>query len=77
MFVAKPNLNNTLHSKVFATKIEAVQYLEEFTGIEMSYEINKKLRKKLMKDGMSQSASLEAAKVYDWEIIGKLFPENA
>lgn len=73
MFIAKPNLNNMLDSKEFATKKEAAAYLEEYTGVEMAYEVDKKVRKKLMLNGMSKSESLEAAKVYDWEIIGKLF----
>jgi hypothetical protein len=73
MFIAKPNLNNMNDSKEFASKKEAAAYLEEFTGIEMAYEIDKKLRKVLMGKGMSKSESLEAAKVYDWEIIGKLY----
>lgn len=57
MFIAKPNLNNMLGAKEFATKKEAVKYLEEFTGIEMAYERDRKTKEI----------------TYDWEIIGKLY----
>jgi hypothetical protein len=57
MFIAKPNLNNMIDAKEFATKKEAVKYLEEYTGIEMAYERNRKTKEI----------------TYDWEIIGKLF----
>jgi hypothetical protein len=60
MFIAKPNLNNMLHAKEFATKKEAVAYLEEYTGIEMAYERNRKTKEI----------------TYDWELIGKLFPKK-
>lgn len=43
--------------KEFATKAEAAQYLEEFTGIEMAYERNRKTKEI----------------TYDWELIGKLY----
>ena len=59
MFIAKPNLNNMNHAKEFATKKEAAEYLEAFTGIEMAYDRNRKTKEI----------------VYDWEIIGKLFPK--
>ena len=58
MYCAKPYLNNTLHAKTFATKEECVKYLEEFTGIEMSWERDSKTKEK----------------IYDWELVGKLFP---
>lgn len=73
MYTAQPYLNNKIGAKNFATKAEAASYLEEYTGIEMAYEINKKLQKKLVAQGMSKPAALEAAKEYDWELIGKLY----
>jgi hypothetical protein len=57
MYIAQPNLNNLNNAKEFATKKEAVKYLEEFTGIEMAYERNRKTKEI----------------TYDWEIIGKLY----
>lgn len=57
MFIAKPNLNNMIDAKEFATKKEAVAYLEEYTGIEMAYERDRKTKEI----------------TYDWEIIGKLY----
>lgn len=56
-WTAKPNLNNTMHSKQFATAKEAVAYLEAYTGVEMPYERNRKTKEI----------------VYDWQLIGKLF----
>ena len=61
MYVAQPNINNLNHAKTFATKKEAVAYLEEFTGIEMAYERNRKTKEI----------------TYDWELIGKLYPAEA
>ena len=58
MFTAQPNLNNMNNAKQFDTKKEAVKYLEEFTGIEMAYERNRKTKEI----------------TYDWELIGKLYP---
>lgn len=58
MFVAKPNLNNNRGLKQFPTKKEAVKYLEEYTGFEMSWERDKKT----------------GEITYDWEPIGKLYP---
>jgi hypothetical protein len=49
------------HAKEFATKKEAVAYLEEFTGIEMAYDRNRKTKEI----------------VYDWELIGKLYEKSA
>lgn len=57
MYIAKPYLNNMVAVKEFATKAEAAQYLEEFTGIEMAYERNRKTKEI----------------TYDWELIGKLY----
>ena len=56
MYMAKPNLNNSLHSKTFATKKEAVKYLEEVTGYKMDFEVDRKTK----------------VKTYDWELVGKL-----
>ena len=56
MFLAKPNLNNTLHSKTFETKKEAVKYLEDVTGFKMDFEVDRKTK----------------IKTYDWELVGKL-----
>jgi hypothetical protein len=61
MYIAKPNLNNMNHAKEFAPKKDAVAYLEEFTGIEMAYERNRKTKEI----------------TYDWEIIGKLYEKSA
>lgn len=60
MFVAKPYLNNNIGSREFATAKEAAAYLEEYTGIEMSYERNRKT----------------GEITYDWQLIGKLFPKK-
>ncbi|MDA8866151.1 hypothetical protein N9H77_01440 [Porticoccaceae bacterium] len=61
MWVAKPNLNNTKNMKEFSDVKAAVKYLEEFTGIEMAYDRNRKTKEV----------------TYDWEIIGKLWEEEA
>ena len=61
MFIAKPNLNNMNGVKEFATKKECVAYLEEYTGIEMAYDRNRKTKEI----------------TYDWELIGKLYEKNA
>jgi len=60
MWVAKPNLNNTKNMKEFSDVKAAVKYLEEFTGIEMAYDRNRKTKEV----------------TYDWEIIGKLYQEE-
>ena len=73
MYTAQPYLNNNVGVKQFATKAEAAVYLEQYTGIEMAYEINKKLQKKLVAEGMPKADALAAAKEYDWELIGKLY----
>lgn len=57
MWTAKPNLSNSKNQKNFPTIEEAVAYLEEFTGIEMAYERNRKTKEV----------------TYDWELLGKLF----
>ena len=61
MWVAKPNLNNTKNMKEFSDVKAAVKYLEEFTGIEMAYDRDRKTKEV----------------TYDWEIIGKLWEEEA
>jgi hypothetical protein len=60
MYIAKPNLNNTLNLKEFPTKREAAEYLEKYTGIEMAYDRNKKTKQI----------------IYDWELIGKLYKKT-
>jgi|TARA_B110000503_G_C7083457_1_gene386178 hypothetical protein len=60
MWIAKPNLNNSLFSKEFATAKEGAEYLEAYTGIEMAYDRNRKTKEI----------------VYDWELIGKLFKKS-
>jgi hypothetical protein len=56
MFIAKPNLNNSLGQKTFTDLKEAVAYLEEKTGHKMEYVIDKRTKER----------------IYDWELIGKL-----
>jgi hypothetical protein len=56
MYVAKPNLNNSLGQKTFATLKEAVSYLEEKTGHKMDFVVDKYSKEK----------------IYDWELVGKL-----
>ena len=36
-YVAKPNLNNDIGKKTFSSESEAISYLEEYTGYEMSF----------------------------------------
>mgnify|MGYP006129262687 FL=1 len=60
MWVAKPNLNNIKGLKEFSTAKEAAEYLEEFTGIEMAHDLDRKTKEI----------------TYDWEIIGKLWEGN-
>ncbi len=60
MWVAKPNLNNNNGIKEFPTAKEAVAYLEEYTGIEMAYDRNRKTKEI----------------TYDWEIIEKLWKKG-
>jgi len=56
LYVAKPNLNNSMHSKTFDDLEKAVAYLEACTGHKMDY----------VKDPKTKE------KIYDWEILGKL-----
>jgi len=56
MYVAKPNLNNSLGQKTFSDIKSAVDYLEEKTGHKMDYVVDKRTKEK----------------TYDWELIGKL-----
>ncbi len=60
MWVAKPNMNNNNGLKEFEDVKEAVAYLEDYTGIEMAYERNRKTKEV----------------TYDWELIGKLWEYN-
>jgi hypothetical protein len=60
MWVAKPNMNNNNGLKEFENVKEAVAYLEDYTGIEMSYDRNRKTKEV----------------TYDWELIGKLWEYN-
>jgi len=55
-YIAKPYLNKNVGTKEFDDIKKAVQYLEQYTGIQMSFEVNKKTKEK----------------TYDWELIGKL-----
>ena len=57
MWVAKPNMNNNNGLKEFENVKEAVAYLEDYTGIEMAYDRNRKTKEV----------------TYDWELIGKLW----
>lgn len=57
MWVAKPNMNTNIGVKEFENVKDAVKYLEEYTGIEMAYERNRKTKEI----------------TYDWELIGKLW----
>ena len=52
MFVAKPYLNNNKDMKEFDCIQDAIKYLEQVTGYEMSFELDRKKKKKLIKDGM-------------------------
>ena len=38
----------------------------------MSFELDRKKKKKLIKEGMSSLEANELSKTYDWELIGKL-----
>ena len=58
-YVAKPNLNNNIGIKTFSLENEAIKYLEEYTGYQMSFEKNKKT----------------GEKVSDWYLIDKLWKE--
>jgi hypothetical protein len=56
LYVAKPNLNNSLGQKTFPDLRAAVDYLEEKTGHKMDYVVDKRTKER----------------IYDWELIGKL-----
>ena len=72
MFVAKPCLNNNIGVKEFEDIHDAISYLEQETGFEMSFELDRKKKKKLIKSGMPSLEANELSKTYDWELIGKL-----
>ena len=72
MFVAKPCLNNNICVKEFEDIHDAISYLEQETGFEMSFELDRKKKKKLIKSGMPSLEANELSKTYDWELIGKL-----
>ena len=65
MFIAKPNLFNSDGTQQFNTEIEAIQYLEKYTGIEMDYEVKRRKDKKTGK-------SVVVSKTSDWYLVGKL-----
>lgn len=56
LYVAKPNLNNSLGQKTFSDLREAVDYLEEATGHKMDFVVDKRTKER----------------TYDWELVGKL-----
>ena len=58
-YIAKPNLNNNIGLKTFTIESDAIKYLEEYTGYEMSFEKNKKT----------------GEKISDWYLIDKLWKE--
>ena len=55
-YIAKPNINNNIGLKTFPLEQDAIKYLEEYTGYEMSFENNKKT----------------GEKISDWYLIEKL-----
>ena len=65
MFIAKPNLNNTMGTVEFPTEKEAIEYLEKYTGVEMDFEV---VRRKDKLTGKSKVVS----RTSDWYLIGKL-----
>jgi hypothetical protein len=65
MFIARPNLFNTDGTREFTTEIEAIQYLEKVTGIEMDYEVKRRKDKKTGK-------TVVVSKTSDWYLVGKL-----
>ena len=46
-YIAKPNINNNIGLKTFPLEQDAIKYLEEYTGYEMSFEKNKKTGEKI------------------------------
>lgn len=65
MFIARPNLFNTDGTREFTTEIEAIEYLEKITGIEMDYEVKRRKDKKTGK-------TVVVSKTSDWYLVGKL-----
>ena len=55
-YIAKPNMNTDTGMKTFNIESDAIKYLEEYTGYEMSYERNRKT----------------GEKTSDWYLIEKL-----
>ena len=55
-YIAKPNINNNIGLNTFPVEQDAIKYLEEYTGYEMSFEKNKKT----------------GEKISDWYLIEKL-----
>jgi hypothetical protein len=55
-YIAKPYLNKNVGTKEFDDINKAVQYLENYTGYQMSFTVNKKTKEK----------------THDWELVGKL-----
>tara|TARA_A100001037_G_C14689385_1_gene430956 strand:- start:345 stop:536 length:192 start_codon:yes stop_codon:yes gene_type:complete len=55
-YIAKPNMNTDTDMKTFNIESDAIKYLEEYTGYEMSYERNRKT----------------GEKTSDWYLIEKL-----
>ena len=45
-YIAKPNMNTDTGMKTFNVESDAIKYLEEYTGYEMSYERNRKTGEK-------------------------------
>ena len=68
----QPFLNNNKDMKEFDCIQDAIKYLEQVTGYEMSFELDRKKKKKLIKDGVPSLEANELSKTYDWELIGKL-----
>jgi len=56
LYVAKPNLNNSIGQKTFSDMEAAVAYLEDKTGHKMDFVVDKYTKER----------------TYDWELIGKL-----
>tara|TARA_B100000287_G_scaffold122092_1_gene113876 strand:- start:8423 stop:8653 length:231 start_codon:yes stop_codon:yes gene_type:complete len=71
-YLAKPYLNSNKEIKEFEDIEDAVAYLEEVTGFEMSFEVDRKKKKKLIESGMASLLANKLSKTYDWELIGKL-----
>ena len=55
-YIAKPNMNTDTGMNTFNAESDAIKYLEEYTGYEMSYERNRKT----------------GEKTSDWYLIEKL-----